>query len=71
MNLADVNERKINITLRNTILKAGLTQGELAERVKIPRHYVSMHIHGRYVFTISEQKRIANELNMAVAELFD
>jgi hypothetical protein len=70
MNFEDFDTRPINRKLRDAIFKAGLTQTRLAELSNVPKQYISLHIHGRFILTNTQQKRIADALSRPQDELF-
>ena len=59
-----------NGRLKSAIFEAGIRQKELAEKVNIPRGYLSLVLTGRMNLTGEEQQRIAAVLKKHVNELF-
>ena len=63
---------EIDRTEWSRLLKeAGLTQGQLAERVGMHINSMSLKVNGKREFTVSELIRIADELHTSPLNLID
>ena len=62
--------RQVNTKLKGAILEAGLTQRELAKKARIPEFYISMAIHGKFIFDTLQMAKIASTLGKTEDDLF-
>lgn len=58
-------------TLQVAILEEGTTQTRVAEGSGVPRGYISLAIHGRYILDEVQKAKIAQVLNRKPEELFN
>jgi transcriptional regulator with XRE-family HTH domain len=61
---------KKNARLKALLFERGLTGSELADRVSIPRAYLSLAMNGRFNLNAEEKERIAAALGVPVNEIF-
>jgi transcriptional regulator with XRE-family HTH domain len=59
-----------NVRLKALLFERGLTGSELAERVSIPRSYLSLAMTGRLNLSADEKRKIAMVLNVPIEEVF-
>ena len=57
--------------LRNALLVRDLTQRAAADKSGVPEAYISMYLHGKYVFTEEQKDKLAQALGFPKTELFD
>ena len=62
---------KRNARLKALLFEKGITSVELAERISIPRAYLSLAMAGRFNFDVEEKKKIAATLQVPVDEVFE
>lgn len=59
---------KYNLLLRQFRLQAGLTQAQLAERIKQPQSYVSKYENGEQRLDLVELKSICDALSISLID---
>ena len=65
-----MNDRRPNPKIKFALIEEGKTQRWLAKKTKIPEHYISMVIHGKFVFNEIQRLKVAAALGRDEAELF-
>jgi transcriptional regulator with XRE-family HTH domain len=61
----------VALAIRNLRLRAGLSQRQLAQRMKVPRTYVSKIENEKACPTLSSLERLANALHVRVPDLLN
>ena len=65
-----MNNRKPNCKIKSELIKLGWSQRDLAERTKIREEYISMAIHGKYVFDEMQKIKVASALGCDEGDIF-
>ena len=62
---------KKNARLKALLFEKGMTSVQLAERISMPRAYLSLAMAGRFNLDEEEKQRIAATLQVPVDEVFE
>ena len=65
-----MNNRRPNTKIKSALLELGWTQRDLSKKAKIREEYISMCIHGKFIFNDMQRAKVAAALGKKVEEVF-